>query len=66
MGGGFTAAYSLEDGKRLWTSPNPDGAKTSYVAPLVRDLDGTDAKEVIQVGELIGMIGFDYETGAIN
>ena len=66
MGGGFTAAYRLEDGRQLWTSPNPDGAKTSYVAPLVRELDGTGAKEVIQVGELIGMIGFDYETGAIN
>lgn len=66
MGGGFTAAYSLEDGRQLWTSPNPDGAKTSYAALLVRELDGTDAKEVIQVGELIGMIGFDYETGSIN
>jgi len=66
MGGGYTGAFSLEDGSMLWSSPNPNGAKTSYVAPIVRELDDSGAKEVIQVGELIGMIGFDFESGAVN
>lgn len=65
-GGGATAAYSLADGELLWSIPNPNGAKTAYVAPLVRDLEGTDAKEVVMVGELVGMMGLDFETGKTN
>ncbi len=66
MGGGGTAAYRLEDGELLWSKSNPSGGKTAYVAPLVRDLEGSDAKEVVMVGELFGMVGLDFESGETN
>lgn len=66
LGGGYTGAFSLEDGALLWSVPSPAGGKTSYVAPLVREVAGSDAKEVVIVGELIGMMGLDFETGETN
>ena len=66
MGGGYTGALSLESGDELWSVPNPPEGKTSYVAPLVRDIPGTDQKEIVMVGQLIGMIGLDFETGKMN
>ncbi len=66
MGGGTVVAYNLEDGSLLWSHSNPLGAKTSYSAPLIRELQGSDAKEVVLVGELFGMVGVDFETGKEN
>ena len=66
MGGGYTGALSLGDGSRLWNVPNLGEGQTSYVAPLVREIAGTDKKEVVMVGESIGMIGLDFETGESN
>lgn len=66
MGGGSVVAYRLEDGALLWSRPNPVGAKTSYAAPLIRNLSGSDAKEIVLAGELFGMVGLDFETGKPN
>ncbi len=66
MGGGTVVAYSLADGSLLWSRTNPVGAKTSYAAPLIRALPGSDAKEVVLAGELFGMVGVDFETGQEN
>ncbi len=65
-GGGSVVAYRLADGKLLWSRPNPVGAKTSYAAPLIRNVHGSDAKEVVFAGELFGMVGVDFETGKEN
>jgi outer membrane protein assembly factor BamB len=61
MGGGTVVAYSLADGSLLWSHSNPVGAKTSYAAPLIRNLRGSDAKEVVLAGELFGMVGVDLK-----
>jgi len=65
-GGGSVVAYRLSDGELLWIHSNPVGAKTSYAAPLIRNVHGSDAKEVILAGELFGMVGIDFETGEEN
>ena len=66
MGGGSIVAYSLADGSLLWSRPNPVKTRTSYAAPLIRTLRGSDAKEVVIAGELIGLVGLDFATGNEN
>lgn len=64
--GGYTGALSLADGKELWSAQNPVEGRTSYATPLVREIPGTDKKEVIMTGEAIGMVGLDFESGETN
>lgn len=65
--GGSVAAIDVKTGKPKWRVEFPENAdKTTYSTPLVRELHGSDKKEVVIASMTLGVRGLDFESGEEN